>query len=239
MKIMNKFLIPLMMVLALSSCKFFYSDEETGREPAAVVAVEAEGDYETRNLEAGEFDSIVLEFPCEVEYVSGRPSVMASGRSGILDHMMVTVEGGVLRVESDDTRLKNTGDVTLALSSSTLRSIGISGVARFTAGEGFRTDDLHVAISGTGDVRIDNLKADNVCVDGSGAVNMEMDGLDCKSLKVDISGAGNAIFSGTAASAEAEIGGVGKVDFKRLSVENYSSSVSGVGSVREPKFIGQ
>jgi hypothetical protein len=107
-----------------------------------------------------------------------------------------------------------------------LRALEVSGVGSVEA-EGIDTDELAVAIGGSGDVKISG-NAERQDVDISGSGDYRALDLDSEEVKIDVGGSGSAVVN-TSDALEAKVGGSGSVEY--VGDPEVEQDVSGAGEV--------
>ena len=171
-----------------------------------------------RSYSVGDFDRIELAGAYDVTVHTGaKPGVQARGSEKVMERLVVEVRDGILVIEPRKTdgfnwNWSNHGKVTLNVTVPSLRG---------------------AQLSGAGDVRIDQVKADRFdgAIAGSGDLSIER--IEVGALTMGISGAGSAkLGTGKAKTAEYEIVGSGGIEAKGVAAETASVSIMGAGDVK-------
>jgi len=127
--------------------------------------------------------------------------------------LITEVKDGFLQVKYPNSWRTRHSKLTIYITSKELDAVKISGSAKFKSGEPVTTDEMDLAMSGSGDISFDKLNADEVDVKISGSGDIDL-------------------VSGSADELEVRISGSGKVNAEAFEVEEFSASISGSGSVR-------
>lgn len=188
-------------------------------------------DYVTKNIPVADFNSLVCNLPCEIEYTMGEPKCEVTIPEEASKHLVVAVNHRQLKITLDKVKAYKLGKIKVVISSPTLKAIELNGAVEFNAFNGLGTEDIDVTLNGASDLGITGLTARNVSLTANGAAGMEVWNIKCKKLVVCINGAGGCELSGTADSADLTVNGVGSIDAKKLEVKSMNSSVHGLGSI--------
>lgn len=193
--------------------------------PVALLAACTEGNSEprenatpaTRNFATGAFESVSLEGPDAVRVVRGpRASVVASGRTDVLDRLDIRVEGGALKIgreRENGWRLGRQEDrgATIVVTTPIMRG---------------------ASIAGAGDLDVDHGGGETFDASIAGAGNLTIGEIVAKRADLSISGAGDLRVAGRAESVRVSIAGAGDIDAARLGSAVASVSIAGSGNAR-------
>ncbi|WP_106640532.1 head GIN domain-containing protein [Allosphingosinicella vermicomposti] len=161
-----------------------------------------------------DFDRIRIDGPYRVEVNAGSAStVTGTGARDALDRVAVDVEGRVLRIRTDKSSWKgsgNAGPVSLRITTRQLRGLILSGSgsAEVHGIKGLRFD---LSLAGSGQAKIDNIAADRVVV--------------------TLTGAGGATLAGHAKLLEANLIGSSSLDAAALTAEDVKIASASAGNV--------
>jgi hypothetical protein len=171
-----------------------------------------------RNFQVGAFEGIEVAGPYDVDVRTGSaPSVSASGPQKLLDHMVVEVEDGKLRIHPEERHgMFNWGS-------------GIHGNARVAV----TVPALREAsIAGSGGISVDKVNGDRFDGAVAGSGDLSIESLNVQSLELSIGGSGDVrAGSGQAGTAKYNIAGSGGIDARGVRVGTASVSVAGSGSI--------
>jgi putative autotransporter adhesin-like protein len=184
------------------------------------------GDSERRMAWSG--DSIDVSLPGTVRYRAGEGSdIVVRGAPEIVRN--VDVRGGHLVLTCRWHAASR--DIEVALPGQTLRRVGISGAGNVEM-EGLNQHELHLSISGSGDLRARG-QVDQLTVRVAGSGNARLGELQAKRLKVEISGSGNV---DAAPQDEANIRIAGSGNVRLLTRPNQlKTHIAGSGRVNQPQ----
>lgn len=167
---------------------------------------------EVRKLDA--FSGIGISISADVYYTPGNAhEIKIEGDSKDVDDLITKVEDGFLQVKYPSSWRTRHSKLTIYITSKELDAVKISGSAKFKAGEPITTDEMDLAMSGSGGILFEKLNADEVDVKISGSGDIDL-------------------VSGSADELDIRISGSGKVNAEAFEVEEFSASISGSGSVR-------
>lgn len=165
---------------------------------------------ETRNVD--EFTKISFGISGNLYLKQGsQQSVVLEGDD--LDEIETEVSGGKLRIKTRSSWSWNWSRdrVDVYITIKQLDGLNLSGSGKVIGESTFRTGDMELTVSGSGDMELD-IDADNV--------------------KTGISGSGDVELSGRARSNRVSISGSGKLSAENLETDAYEIHISGSGSCR-------
>ena len=195
------------------------------------------------------FTGIGIGVSADVYYTQGNGhQVTIEGKSQDVEDLVTEVSNGFLRVGYDNVRMSRSR-LTIHITSKEIESVRISGSAKFMAGEEVNSDEMELAVSGSGGVIFDRLNSDEVetNVSGSGFVELSGGGADEMEARISgsgkilaedfqvsecsvmISGSGNCTV-GVSDELDAKISGSGNVYYRGN--PEINSATSGSGSVK-------
>ena len=190
---------------------------------------------ETRDVR--DFDEVVVQGRGDLILEQGDvESVVIEADAAVMPHVKAAVEGRRLVLGLEhwwDHLLLPTALLRFRVSAVTVTSVMISGSGTVRA-ETLRADDLSLEIGGSGDMAFSQLTAGAVSLGISGGGKMKVSG-EAESVTVRISGSGN-VQTGELATqaAEVRISGSGNVSVNPA--QTLDVQISGSGTV---KYIGQ
>jgi len=166
---------------------------------------------DVRKLET--FSGIGIAVSADVYYTPGNThEIRIEGDAKDVDALRTEVRDGFLQVKYESWRVKRS-KVTLYITSKELEAVKISGSAHFESGEAITTDEMDLAMSGSGGILFEKLEADEVDVKISGSGDIEL-------------------LNGSADEMGVKISGSGKLNAEIFEVNEFSAAISGSGSVR-------
>ena len=159
------------------------------------------------------FIGIGISVNADVYYTPGNVhEIRIEGDDRDVDDLITKVKDGFLQVKYEDWRTRRS-KLTIYITSTELEAVKISGSARFRSGEPITTDEMDLAMSGSGGILFEKLEADEVDVKISGSGDIEL-------------------LSGSADELDTKISGSGKLNAETFEVSEFSAAISGSGSIR-------
>jgi hypothetical protein len=166
---------------------------------------------DVRKLEA--FEGVGIAVHADVFYTQGNShEIRIEGADRDVRDLTTEVRDDFLQVKYENSRIKRS-KLTIHITSKTLEAVKISGSAHFKADQPVTTDEIELAMSGSGSILLSKLVTDEVGVKISGSGRIELE-------------------SGNADELDVKISGSGKLNAEKFEVSECSASLSGSGSVR-------
>lgn len=206
-------LLPLLAMLPLIACSG-HSDASDAT-PVAGEPAAAEGTGTSRSYAAAGFDQIDVRGSDDVDVRVGSDfAIRATGPADLLDKLEVVKDGTTLKIGRKGNGIAWGGDngreVKVMVMMPTIRG---------------------ASISGSGDLAIDRVEADDFGASTSGSGDMTIGRLAAKAAHFSIAGSGTITASGTADRAEMQVSGSGDIDAEGLTTSRAHVSVTGSGDV--------
>jgi hypothetical protein len=171
------------------------------------------GNITTETRKVSGVDSIDLEYPAVVTIEQGETeSVKIEADDNLLPDIQTQMKGNTL-----DIFYKRTNNTHVIPTKPVLITIVVKELK-------------DVEFSSAGELKINELKSDDLSVDLNGAGNLDLNEVNLKKLSVNLSGAGSMKASGTADELEVRISGFGDFKGADLHSKTVSASISGAGS---------
>lgn len=159
------------------------------------------------------FKGIGLSIHADVFYTQGNShEIRIEGNERDIKELITEVRDDFLLVKFDNPRMKR-GKLTLYITSKNLEALKLSGSGHFNADKPISSEEIDLAISGSGGIRFSELSSEEVGVKISGSGNIEIE-------------------NGNAEELDAKISGSGKLLSEEFKVSECSVRISGSGSVR-------
>lgn len=167
---------------------------------------------EVRKLDA--FSGIGISISADVYYIPGNAhEITIEGDADDVDDLITQVKDGFLQVKYPNSWQIRRSKLTIYITSKELEAVKISGSAKFEAGEPVTSEEMDLAMSGSGGIMFEKL--------------------DTEEVSVKISGSGKIqILKGGADELDARISGSGKLNAESFEVNEFSAGISGSGGVR-------
>ncbi|MFA6873212.1 MAG: head GIN domain-containing protein [Bacteroidaceae bacterium] len=199
-------------------------------------AVVSSKNYITKQLPTpSDFHAIEIEGSADVEYrqsSSGELGIRIYGSDNVIELLDIKVINGTLHISFKD-HVSITGESKLIVfvTSPRLEQVEITGSGDVDLKGTMRGEKLNVFITGSGDVKSDDLlyKEVNTAITGSGDVDLCV--LKSNFVKAQISGSGDIDLKGSTEKLELIIGGSGEIEAERLIANVVKASLSGSGDI--------
>jgi hypothetical protein len=161
------------------------------------------------------FDKIALSVPADLVYVqSPNYFVEVKGQQNILQRLSTVVVNNELRIRfANNIRLKSYDRLVITVHSPNMNGLELNGSGKIDVPGTISTTNMKLGISGSGSIRIDSLKAQD--------------------LQLAISGSGY-VYSrkGSAIDGDFLISGSGKADMQDYILQTADAQISGSGTIR-------
>jgi hypothetical protein len=166
---------------------------------------------ETRELKP--FDGIGIGISADVFYSKGSAhEIKIEGNEKDVKDLITKVDDGYLKLKYDDWKTKRS-KLTIYITSSELEKVSLSGSGKFRTDESISSEEMTIAISGSGSILFTSLQ--------------------CEEVEVKISGSGNVILEkGKAEEMDVRLSGSGKVLAEHFETSEFSAAISGSGGCK-------
>jgi hypothetical protein len=166
---------------------------------------------DVRKLDA--FSGIGIGVSADVYYTPGSShEIRIEGDTRDVEDLITEVKDGFLQVKYDDWRIRRS-KLTIYITSKELDAVKISGSAHFECSKPISSEEMDLAMSGSGNIVLEKLESEEVDVRISGSGDIEL-------------------LDGSGGEMDVRISGSGAVEAEAFEVEEFSASISGSGSVR-------
>ncbi len=182
---------------------------------AFAMVANGQGDNVKQTREVSSFSSISLSVSADIHLKQGtKQEVIVEGDKDVLDVLKTEVQGKTLKIYLDKWSMQSYKKVTIYITMRDIDGLTITGSGNITAETPVNTSDIDFTITGSGDIHISELKAEQVkaSITGSGTINL----------------AGKQ----TVSSMDVHISGSGDVNADGLEVKNFDASITGSGDCR-------
>jgi hypothetical protein len=178
---------------------------------------ESGGPVVSRAFPVGSFDKIEVAGPFDVAVTTGgQPAVSARGSAGLVDKMVVKVDGSTLKIHPE----KRSG------------WFGKSGWSGAKAKVTVSVPMLDgAAVAGSGDLQVDRVDGSSFAGEVAGSGNLRLAQLRVQNLKLEIAGSGNVQAAGQATEARYEIAGSGDIQASRVTTQQARAEIAGSGKI--------
>jgi hypothetical protein len=185
---------------------------------------------ETRNV--GPFSSISLTLSADVYLTQGATQkVEIEGDKNSLEEIETLVTGEVLKIGTKNRFGGNIGNVTIYITVPEINGLSVAGSGDITAKSGLKTDEMDLAVSGSGSIHIKDLNVREISATITGSGNIDIASGQAQSeLDVVITGSGSFSGEGFAAD-EADITITGSGSAAVWAVKELETNITGSGNV--------
>lgn len=154
------------------------------------------------------FTGVSLGIAGDLFLTQGSPQQVIIQAEDNLDKIETVVREGVLRIRTDNWSSRIKG-VRIWITMPEVEALNVSGSGNILAETSINADELELRVSGSGKIKIPELKGEE--------------------MEAAISGSGDIILSGSADEIEISISGSGNVDAEGLKVNECGIKISGSG----------
>ena len=210
-------------------------------------AITAKGkDRLEKTVQVTQFDKVSLTAGFVVKYTQGlnhECTIFASPKD--MEHVKAEVKNNqlYLSVIIDKKKMKKmkystsilSEDVIVYVTSPELVKASCVGSGEFIATTDIKSEDVKFDISGTGEIKLKKVTADNMTLNIAGAGDIKIDNVDavCQKTVLSVAGAGEISASFTDCDElKCSIAGAGEIELKGK-VAKYSESVAGAGKIKK------
>ena len=210
-------------------------------------AITAKGkDRLEKTVQVTQFDKVSLTAGFVVKYTQGlnhECTIFASPKD--MEHVKAKVKNNqlYLSVIIDKKKMKKmkystsilSEDVIVYVTSPELVKASCVGSGEFIATTDIKSEDVKFDISGTGEIKLKKVTADNMTLNIAGAGDIKIDNVDavCQKTVLSVAGAGEISASFTDCDElKCSIAGAGEIELKGK-VANYSESIAGAGKIKK------
>ena len=210
-------------------------------------AITAKGkDRLEKTVQVTQFDKVSLTAGFVVKYTQGlnhECTIFASPKD--MEHVKAEVKNNqlYLSVIIDKKKMKKmkystsilSEDVIVNVTSPELVKASCVGSGEFIATTDIKSEDVKFDISGTGEIKLKKVTADNMTLTIAGAGDIKIDNIDavCQKTVLSVAGAGEISASFTDCNElKCSIAGAGEIELKGK-VANYSESIAGAGKIKK------
>lgn len=203
---------------------------------------------ETRDVDT--FSAISLGIAGELYFTQGSPrKVVIEADENSLGKIITEVKDGVLKIKQENGWNQNLKNVTIWVTLPEIEGLYLAGSGSMLAEKTINSEEIELKVSGSGNIKIQELKAGEIgiAVSGSGNINLggsaeEMDiaisgsgnvktgDLEVDECSVRISGSGNCVVNVTG-ELDAKISGSGGVSY--FGSPEVDVTISGSGKVKK------
>ena len=164
---------------------------------------------ETRDVES--FSAISLGISGELYITQGSPQdVVIEADESSLDKIVTEVKDGILKIRQEKPWRQNLKNVTIRVTVPEIEGLYLAGSGSMIAERAINTEEISIKVSGSGKIKLQEVKADEI--------------------GIAVSGSGNILIAGGAEEMDLAISGSGSVKAGDMVVDECSVRMSGSGN---------
>ncbi len=181
----------------------------------AMILFMADVDAQKREVRVSDFNEVSFGIPGRLYITQGNTnSVEIDCSDDAYDRIEIEERGDKLVIRNRDRGWNWRGwrgsNIDVYVTMKDIEGITVSGSGNVVGENVFRTDDLYLSVSGSGDMDIE---------------------ADAKDMEMRVSGSGSISMAGSGDDLEVKISGSGRVKAEDLEVRSLDASISGSGSI--------
>lgn len=195
--------------------------------------VKASNNYVTKQMKVDNFSQLKVTGSPDVTYTqrSGKPQVEVYTSDNIVDLLNIYVKGNTLYIGFKKNVSVSYNKLEIRVSSEQLNDISVAGSGDVELKNGVETDDLKIAVAGSGDISGKHIRCNNLDISVAGSGDIDHSDIVCSNLKVSVAGSGDMKLGNVSSqSVEASIAGSGTITLNG-STQEASYSVAGSGDL--------
>ena len=195
-----------------------------------MMTVQVNAQKEIREVK--DFNKLSFSIPGDLEIEQGdHEGLILIGDKKDLEKIVTEVENGELKIKKRKGTAKFHKEVTAKLVVKELEELSVNGSGNVLFKTTFKAGDFEMNISGSGDIKCEELLVNELEVNIAGSGDMELGGEVDSECEISIAGSGDVdAVDLKAATVEVSIAGSG--DAQVWAVNDLETSISGSGSVR-------
>lgn len=216
--------------------------------------VKASNNYVTKDIKVDNFTGIAVTGSPDVTYTqhNGKPRVEVYTSDNIVELLDIYVKNNTLYVGFKKNVNVSYNKLEVRVFSEKLNKISVSGSGDVKLKNGLKTDELKIAIAGSGDIQGNDIACTglNISIAGSGDVkhqnitctdlrvsiagsgDLKLDNVTCQNAEASVAGSGTVVLSGSTQEATYKISGSGDLFASDFQAKRVSASVSGSGDIK-------
>jgi hypothetical protein len=201
-----------------------------------VILFSSQARAEEQNRKVDPFTSISLRIEANVHLEQGdKPNLEIVAKSSTLEQLITEVKEGELIIRFPNKNYFwndfNPGEITIYATTTEINKLAVSGSGDIVADGEIKTNKLELSVSGSGNIKLEDLSAQQVKTFISGSGNIHLAGKNpAEDLSATISGSGNLkAIDFNADDVNVKISGSGSVGIQAN--KNLNARVSGSGNV--------
>ena len=170
-------------------------------------AVKGSGNVTEQVRPVSDFDNIVLKGCADIYFTQGdKCELKVITDDNLMDKIETKIDGRSLIVK---TRSMSPSKLEIHVSMKNIKGFNIKGSGNISNKAPFTADNLYLNVSGSGDMKLNNITA--------------------KGIKVEINGAGDISANGKSDRTQIDISGSGNINFNDMEADDVKVKISGSG----------
>lgn len=217
-----------MAIIALASCSIHVNKRSDNTE------------MKSKTFEVKDFNKISLNCSADVKYtVSDTLHISVNATDDWLETLDIrTAADGTLIIgkkENDNSVIHvnwHSGPCQIIIAGPSLKSVAIAGSGSFKCWGKILTDEFVGSVSGSGDIDIKDIKAENAIFSTVGSGDLIVGDIEAKKVDVSVSGSGDAsVHANNVADINANVVGSGDITLDCKDCGTATASISGSGDI--------
>lgn len=195
--------------------------------------IKASKNYVTKDIKVSNFTKLNVAGSPDVTFTQkpGKPKVEVYTSDNIIDLLDIYVKDNTLYVGFKKNVKVSYNKLNVRVSAEKLNGISVAGSGDIELANGLKTDDLKIAVAGSGDISGNNIACQDLSISIAGSGDISSSNVTCQNLKVSVAGSGDMKLSKiTATSTSASVAGSGTVVLTGITQE-ASYNVAGSGDL--------
>jgi hypothetical protein len=159
------------------------------------------------------FSGIGISISADVYYTTGNShEIRIEGKDKDVNDLITEVKDGFLQVKYEDWKISRS-KLTIYVTSKELEEVKMSGSGQFLADKALSSEEMDLAMSGSGGITLSNLTSEEVDVkiSGSGSISLK---------------------KGSAEELDVKLSGSGRLNAEEFVVSEFSAAISGSGGIK-------
>lgn len=193
--------------------------------------VKASNNYVTKSIKMDSFTKLNVTGSPDVIYIQkpGKPEVEIYTSDNIIELLDIYVKNNTLYVGFKKGTNVSYKKLKICVSNELLNGISIAGSGNIELDNGLKSDDLKISISGSGDMKGNNISCTNIDMSVAGSGDIDSSNITCSNLKVSVAGSGDIKLDNlTTTFTDASVAGSGTTTLSGKTEEaNYNVAGSG------------
>ena len=245
MKALTTFIAIALLAFSTTAC----SQQHTYRSGGfGSKTVKASKNYVTKDIKVDNFTKLSVAGSPDVTYTqkSGKPTVEVYTSDNIVDLLDIHVKDNTLYIGFKKNVSVSYNKLEVRVSAEKLNGIAVAGSGDVELKNGLKTDNLKIAVTGSGDISGNSISCTDLDISIAGSGDINSSDITCNDLQVSVAGSGDmklnnvtanftrASVAGSGSTQEAEysVAGSGDLLASDFVAKKASASVAGSGDIK-------